>query len=166
MSSWGPVTYTIGSSSVSQFPMAQFVGMLALLIFKFLPFWSWGWTADVNNPTTIKSTLTSSQIGARTLRIRTTSAFAGGRPQVTVNSWTSSIPAGNPNNPCHLFRRRWSRLSIQFSPHCGWLSWSHPRWVLKIWLNTVSSNHHDMIRNLEGDQPVIRGSYLYNRLYD
>ncbi|KII94556.1 polysaccharide lyase family 4 protein [Plicaturopsis crispa FD-325 SS-3] len=73
MSSWGPVTFTVGSSSVSSFPMAQFV--------------------DVNNPTTIKSTLTSSQIGARTLRIRTTSAFAGGRPQVTVNSWTSSIPA-------------------------------------------------------------------------
>ncbi|KAB5591548.1 Rhamnogalacturonate lyase [Ceratobasidium theobromae] len=73
MSSWGPVTYTIGSSSASSFPMAQFI--------------------DVNNPTTIKWTATSSQIGARTLRIRTTSSYAGGRPTVQVNSWTSSTPA-------------------------------------------------------------------------
>ena len=74
MSSWGPVTFTIGSSSASSFPMAQF--------------------KDVNNPTTIKWSASSSQIGARTLRIRTTEAFAGGRPQITVNSWTSSNPAG------------------------------------------------------------------------
>ncbi|KAG6841704.1 hypothetical protein C0991_007976 [Blastosporella zonata] len=77
MSSWGPVTFTIGSSSVGSFPMAQFKG--------------------VNNPTTIKWTATSSQIGARTLRIRTTEAFAGGRPQITVNSWTSAAP-GTPTN--------------------------------------------------------------------
>ncbi|PSR71960.1 hypothetical protein PHLCEN_2v12170 [Hermanssonia centrifuga] len=73
MSSWGPITFTIGNS-VSSFPMAQF--------------------KDVNNPTTIKWAASSSQIGARTLRIRTTSAFAGGRPQITVNSWTSGEPAG------------------------------------------------------------------------
>ncbi|KAG8744080.1 hypothetical protein FRC10_010867 [Ceratobasidium sp. 414] len=73
MSSWGPVTFTIGSSSASSFPMAQFVA--------------------VNNPTTIKWTATSSQIGARTLRIRTTSSFAGGRPAITVNSWSSANPA-------------------------------------------------------------------------
>ena len=72
MSSWGPVTFTVGSSSVSSFPMAQF--------------------KDVNNPTTVKWTASSSQIGARTLRIRTTEAFAGGRPQITVNSFTSSAP--------------------------------------------------------------------------
>lgn len=33
------------------------------------------------------------QLGARTLRIRTTEAFAGGRPQIAVNSWTSSAPS-------------------------------------------------------------------------
>ncbi|KAF8073867.1 Rhamnogalacturonase B, N-terminal-domain-containing protein [Lyophyllum atratum] len=77
MSSWGPVTYTIGSSSVGSFPMAQFKG--------------------VNSPTTIKWTASSSQTGARTLRIRTTEAFAGGRPQITVNSWTSSAPAAPPS---------------------------------------------------------------------
>ncbi|CAE6488804.1 unnamed protein product [Rhizoctonia solani] len=73
MSGWGPVTYTIGSSSPSSFPMAQFVA--------------------VNNPTTIKWTATSSQIGARTLRIRTTSSFAGGRPAIKVNNWSSANPA-------------------------------------------------------------------------
>ncbi|EUC54268.1 polysaccharide lyase family 4 protein, partial [Rhizoctonia solani AG-3 Rhs1AP] len=73
MISWGPVTYTIGSSSASSFPMAQFI--------------------DVNNPTTIKWTATTSQIGARTLRIRTTSFYNGGRPSVQVNNWTSSTPA-------------------------------------------------------------------------
>ncbi|KJA24032.1 polysaccharide lyase family 4 protein [Hypholoma sublateritium FD-334 SS-4] len=77
MSNWGPITFTVGSSSASSFPMAQF--------------------KDVNNPTTIKWTASSSQIGARTLRIRTTSAFAGGRPQVTVNSWTSSAPPAPPS---------------------------------------------------------------------
>ncbi|KAG6878494.1 hypothetical protein C0993_005423 [Termitomyces sp. T159_Od127] len=76
MSNWGPVTFTVGSSSPGTFPMAQFKG--------------------VNNPTTIKWTASSSQIGARTLRIRTTEAFAGGRPQITVNSWTSNAPAAPP----------------------------------------------------------------------
>ncbi|KZV63997.1 polysaccharide lyase family 4 protein [Peniophora sp. CONT] len=73
MSSWGPITYTIGSSSASQFPMAQF--------------------KSVNSPTTINWSASSSQIGARTLRIRTTEAFAGGRPSINVNSWSSSTPA-------------------------------------------------------------------------
>ncbi|KAF8752281.1 Rhamnogalacturonan lyase B, N-terminal [Rhizoctonia solani] len=73
MGSWGSVTYTIGSSSPSSFPMAQFT--------------------DVNNPTTIKWTASSSQIGARTLRIRTTSSFASGRPTIKVNSWSSATPA-------------------------------------------------------------------------
>ncbi|KAJ7175720.1 polysaccharide lyase family 4 protein [Mycena filopes] len=76
MSSWGPVTYTVGTSAATAFPMAQFKA--------------------VNNPTTIKWTATSAQIGARTLRIRTTSAFAGGRPQITVNSFTSAAPAAPP----------------------------------------------------------------------
>ena len=46
-------------------------------------------------PVTISATLTSSQLGARTLVIATTSAFAGGRPQVQVNSWSGSIPAAS-----------------------------------------------------------------------
>ncbi|KAI0320147.1 Rhamnogalacturonase B, N-terminal-domain-containing protein [Amylostereum chailletii] len=73
MSSWDPVTFTVGSSAVSSFPMAQF--------------------KSANSPTTIVWKASSSQIGARTLRIRTTSSFAGGRPQVTVNSFNGPVPA-------------------------------------------------------------------------
>ncbi|KAJ7600965.1 Rhamnogalacturonase B, N-terminal-domain-containing protein [Mycena floridula] len=78
MSSWGPVTFTVGSSAISSFPMAQFKAVSNLAT------------------TTLKWTATSSQIGARTLRIRTTEAFAGGRPQITVNSFTSAAPAAPP----------------------------------------------------------------------
>lgn len=73
--SWGPVTYTVGSSQTSDFPAYQWKGE--------------------NNPTTVKFTLTSSQIAARTVRIGLTAAYAGGRPQITVNSWTSSAPAAS-----------------------------------------------------------------------
>lgn len=73
MSAWKATTFTIGSSSPASFPMAQFI--------------------SVNNPTTIKWTASSSQIGTCTLRIRTTSSFNGGRPTVKVNSWSSASPA-------------------------------------------------------------------------
>lgn len=73
MASWGPVTYTVGSSSVGDFPAYQWVG--------------------VNNPTTIRFTLTSGQIAARTVRIGCSAAYANGRPQITVNNWTSAIPS-------------------------------------------------------------------------
>ncbi|CAE6448842.1 unnamed protein product [Rhizoctonia solani] len=73
MNSWGPVTYTVGSSSLYDLPMAQI--------------------KDVNNPTTIRFTLGSTQTGAATLRIGTTLAFAGGRPQVTVNGWAGPAPS-------------------------------------------------------------------------
>ncbi|KAJ7050002.1 polysaccharide lyase family 4 protein [Mycena amicta] len=71
MSSWGPVTFTVGSA-VNLLPMAIFQAIGAL---------------------TIRSTLTSAQIGARTLSIATTLAFAGARPVVTVGSFTSATPA-------------------------------------------------------------------------
>ncbi len=73
MASWGPTTYTVGSSSAANFPAYQ---------------WK-----DVNNPTTVTFTLTSSQVAARTVRIGITAAYAGGRPQITVNNWTSSAPS-------------------------------------------------------------------------
>ncbi|OQE80969.1 hypothetical protein PENNAL_c0042G04682 [Penicillium nalgiovense] len=72
MSSWSPATYTVGSSKVSSFPMALF--------------------KSVNSPVTIKFTATSDQTGAATLRIGTTLAFASGRPQVKVNSYSGPIP--------------------------------------------------------------------------
>ncbi|TFK27989.1 hypothetical protein FA15DRAFT_701371 [Coprinopsis marcescibilis] len=77
MGNWGPITFTVGSSPVSAFPMAQF--------------------KSANSPTTIRWNAASNQIGARTLRIRTTGSFAGGRPSITVNNWSSSAP-GAPRN--------------------------------------------------------------------
>jgi rhamnogalacturonan endolyase len=74
MSSWGPLTYTVGSSSSSSVPMALFKA--------------------VNVPLTIKFTLSSAQAsGAGTLRVGTTLSFAGARPSVKVNSWTGATPA-------------------------------------------------------------------------
>jgi rhamnogalacturonan endolyase len=73
MASWGPVTFTVGSSSDSEFPAYQF--------------------KEVNNPTTVLFSLTSSQVAARTVRIGITAAYAGGRPQITVNDWTSAAPS-------------------------------------------------------------------------
>ncbi|KAI5919551.1 polysaccharide lyase family 4 protein [Camillea tinctor] len=72
MGSWSPTTYTVGSSSVSDFPMAIF--------------------QTVNNPVTIKFNLASAP-GAATLRIATTLSFAGSRPQAKVNSWTGPAPS-------------------------------------------------------------------------
>ncbi|CAG8961283.1 hypothetical protein HYFRA_00013562 [Hymenoscyphus fraxineus] len=66
MSSWGPLTYTVGSSSLDGFPMAAVKG--------------------VNDPVTIKFTLTEAQAsGDVNLRVGTTLSFAGGRPGVTIN---------------------------------------------------------------------------------
>ncbi|WBO68657.1 rhamnogalacturonan lyase B N-terminal domain-containing protein [Streptomyces camelliae] len=80
MSSWGPTTYTVGSSTAADFPAYQ---------------WK-----DVNNPTKVVFTLTSAQIAARTVRIGITAAYAGGRPQITVNDWTSAAPgaSGQPSS--------------------------------------------------------------------
>ncbi|KKY20744.1 putative rhamnogalacturonate lyase a [Diplodia seriata] len=73
MSSWGPLTYTVGSSALTDVPMALWKG--------------------VNSPLTIKFTLSSSQTGAATLRIGTTLAFASGRPSVKINSYSPSAPS-------------------------------------------------------------------------
>lgn len=72
MGKWGPVTYTVGSSSVGQFPMALF--------------------KSVNDPVTIRFNLGSAP-GAATLRVATTLSFAGARPGAKVNNWTGPTPA-------------------------------------------------------------------------
>ncbi|MCZ9336748.1 polysaccharide lyase family protein, partial [Streptomyces sp. TRM76130] len=49
---------------------------------------------DVNSGLLVYFRLTAAQAAAaHTLRIGVTTAYANGRPQVTVNSWTSSIPS-------------------------------------------------------------------------
>jgi rhamnogalacturonan endolyase len=73
-SAWGPVTYAVGSAT-NKFPAA---------IWK-----------DKNNATKITFSLTSAQLSARTLRIGITAAYANGRPQVQLNSWSSATPAAS-----------------------------------------------------------------------
>ncbi|KAH8806040.1 Rhamnogalacturonase B, N-terminal-domain-containing protein [Xylogone sp. PMI_703] len=73
MSSWSPGTYSVGSSSLSNFPMALF--------------------KDVNSPQTISFTLSSAISNSATLRIATTLSYAGARPQATVNGHACSAPA-------------------------------------------------------------------------
>jgi rhamnogalacturonan endolyase len=86
MASWNNVHYVIGSATDSDWPAAQWKG--------------------VNNDNQIIFTLTSDQAAiGNTLRIGITDAYAGGRPQITVNSgqpyrWTSALPApsSQPNS--------------------------------------------------------------------
>jgi Rhamnogalacturonan lyase B, N-terminal/Polysaccharide lyase family 4, domain III/Polysaccharide lyase family 4, domain II len=74
MSSWLPATFVVGSSSAaSGFPAYQ---------------WK-----DVNNGRAIQFDLSSAQVQNLTLRVGTTTDFNGARPQITVNGWTSAIPA-------------------------------------------------------------------------
>jgi len=75
--SWGPVTFTVGGAA-STFPAAQWVA--------------------VNNPTTIRFNLAANQLAAHTVRIGITAATAGGRPSITVNSFSSAGPAAS-NQP-------------------------------------------------------------------
>jgi rhamnogalacturonan endolyase len=48
---------------------------------------------SVNNPIRVKFNLTSSQVLSRTIRIGITAAYSNARPQITVNNWTSAVPA-------------------------------------------------------------------------
>ena len=70
MASWGPLTYTVGSSTLDSVPMA---------------------IVKDNNPLTVKFSGTST--AAATLRIGTTLSFAGCRPSVVVNSFNAATPA-------------------------------------------------------------------------
>lgn len=73
--SWGPVTYTVGSSS-DKFPAIQFRG--------------------INSPTKITFNLNSSQAkDSHTLNIGITCAYSSGRPNVTVNGHSLSIPSAS-----------------------------------------------------------------------
>lgn len=73
--SWGPTTYAVGSAT-NAFPAGQ-------------------WKTEANNPTTVTFNLTSAQIADRTVRIGITAATAGGRPAITINNWSSSLPGAS-----------------------------------------------------------------------
>lgn len=72
---WGPVTFNVGSSANNVFPSCQ---------------WK---DAAVNNPTTITFNLSAAQVAAHTVRIGITAAYAGGRPDITINGWNSANPS-------------------------------------------------------------------------
>ncbi|PBP27188.1 Rhamnogalacturonase B [Diplocarpon rosae] len=73
MDSWGPLTYTVGTTDLDGFPMAAVQG--------------------VNDPVTIQFTLTDAEAGgAATLRVGTTLAYASGRPAVAINDEDAAVP--------------------------------------------------------------------------
>lgn len=74
-SPWGPVSYTVGVNAPSSFPAIQFRG--------------------ANSPSTITFNLAPNQITDLTLRIGITCAYNGGRPQISVNSFTSAAPGAS-----------------------------------------------------------------------
>ncbi|KAL1706610.1 polysaccharide lyase family 4 protein [Schizophyllum commune] len=94
MGNWAVSSFTVGNDA-SGFPMA---------IFK-----------DIG-AAKVTFTLSSGQGGARTLEIATTLAFAGGRPQVTINNWTSDNPAA-PSQPDSrgVTRGTWRGNNILYS---------------------------------------------------
>jgi rhamnogalacturonan endolyase len=69
------VSYTVGDA-FNTFPAAQ-------------------WKAGVNGPTLVTFNLTPDQLADRTIRIGISAAYAGGRPQIKVNGWTSPVPASS-----------------------------------------------------------------------
>ncbi|QYF93453.1 hypothetical protein KY495_22770 [Massilia sp. PAMC28688] len=69
---WGPVSWAMGSAT-NAFPAAQ-------------------WKSGVNNPTRVTFNLMADQVRNRTIRIGITTAFAGGRPAIQVNNWSSPLP--------------------------------------------------------------------------
>ncbi|CZR63908.1 related to Putative rhamnogalacturonase [Phialocephala subalpina] len=73
--SWSPPNYIVGTSFAA----------------TAMPGYMW---VDVNNGHLIYFKL-SAAATAHTVRIGITQAYAGGRPQITVNSWTSAAPAAS-----------------------------------------------------------------------
>jgi rhamnogalacturonan endolyase len=75
MNNWNMGTFTVGTSPTGAFPAVQFRGD--------------------NTPTTIQFSLTAAQVTAHTVKIGITSAYAGGRPVISIGSFTSAAPAAS-----------------------------------------------------------------------
>lgn len=77
--SWAPVTYTVGSSSVSSFPAVQW--------------------RSINTPNRIDFTLAANEVRGYRLRIFVPLSQVSARPQISVNArWNGPLPA-TPNQP-------------------------------------------------------------------
>ena len=75
MSPWTTTTFTAGVDDPAVFPAIQF--------------------RAANSPTTIKFNLSPNQIVDLTVKIGITCAYNSGRPQISVNSFTSAAPAAS-----------------------------------------------------------------------
>lgn len=78
MAYWTPADYQVGTSTASGFPAYQ---------------WK-----DVNGSIKVRFLLTKAKLSAAstyTLRVGITAAYNGARPQVTVNGWSSAVPASS-----------------------------------------------------------------------
>jgi rhamnogalacturonan endolyase len=75
MSSWAPGTYVAGSSSATSFPAYQ-------------------WKA-INGSQQVQFNLTAAQVADHTIRVGITTAYANGRPTITVNNWSSALPSAS-----------------------------------------------------------------------
>ncbi len=75
MSPWTNTTFTPGVDNPATFPAIQF--------------------RAANSPTTIKFNLAPNQLVDLTVKIGITCAYNSGRPQITVNSFTSAAPAAS-----------------------------------------------------------------------
>lgn len=98
---------------------------------------------DVNNGLIIYFKLTAAQAAAaHTLRIGITTSYAGGRPQVTVNSWTSSIPSAPSFTSTRCLTvgtyREWNTTLTYTVPATAWQTDTTQWNVLK--LNIVSGS--------------------------
>ncbi|MGW1744158.1 rhamnogalacturonan lyase B N-terminal domain-containing protein [Streptomyces sp. NPDC002092] len=98
---------------------------------------------DVNSGILVHFKLTAAQAAAaHTLRIGVTTAYANGRPQISVNDWTSSIPSppGQPSTrSLTVGSYRGNNYTFTYSvPASAWLSDTSQYNVLKI--NVVSGS--------------------------
>jgi len=79
MSSWTNKSFTVENNPTAQFPAIE--------------------ARQINNTLSIRFTLTAAQAAAaHTVRIGMTTAYINGRPNISVNNWTSSL-SGAPNEP-------------------------------------------------------------------
>ncbi len=81
ISTWNPGTYVVGVSSPA----------------TGIPCYQW---KDVNANQVVQFTLTAAQLAASTIRVGITTAYAGGRPNISVNSWTATLqnPSTQPDS--------------------------------------------------------------------
>jgi rhamnogalacturonan endolyase len=113
MSTWDVGTVDV-SAGASTFPMAEF--------------------ADVNSPLAVRFPLSSVPADGVTLRIAVAESFAGGRPQVSVGSWTSNArlsPAPVKIDSRGVTRGTWRGPNASYT-------FTIPANVLKAGTNTIS----------------------------